>query len=90
MISAFISRKRSEINNICVSSGAAGTAIPDHVFQEVMTRVGNPPDIIVDYSFVQCHGGLGRGAGNCGAAKCLHERWVPGRTEYTLWTEYLD
>ncbi|MEM9433651.1 MAG: hypothetical protein AAGA12_06985 [Pseudomonadota bacterium] len=90
MLAALKKRVRAEIEEVCRNSGATGYFVPDEVFQEVL-RMSNPwPDVIVDYSFLRCEGGLGRGAGNCGAAKCLHQRYLPGETEYVLSDEYLD
>lgn len=49
----------------------------------------NPQELVVDYGAISCKGGP-RGVGQCGAAKCLHEHYVPGVGGWSMVRDYLD
>lgn len=77
----------AEIAGLCRGAGAT---LGQHVFQEMLTRPGTPPDIIVDFSFVACNGPPGPGAGRCGPDGCEHRRYLPGQAGYTLGFVYRE
>lgn len=90
MLSRLKQSVRARVAAECASYGGTGADVPDSAFEEVY-RQGSPfSDIWFNYGEVSCIGGsMGWGAGNCGAAKCLNQRYLPGDTDYFLSDEIL-
>jgi hypothetical protein len=82
---------RDRINAECRAMGGSGANVPDQAFEEVFRQNSAFSDVWFYYRETSCIGGImGQGAGNCGASKCLQQRYLPGETDYFLSDEVLQ